>query len=210
MAESLPFLVRPMALSDLTDVMAIERLSFASPWSERAYRYEIEHNHQGAMLVVREAAAGLNELLRRLNVLTHGGAPVLGYGGLWLLADEAHISTLAVHPAWRGHGLGELLLLGLLDRGAAMGARLAGLEVRVTNHVAQGLYEKYWFDVTGTQPHYYSDNKEDALIMTTPAFTTPEFRSLVERNRAALHARLRAGVAGSRPGGQVGQKGSMW
>jgi ribosomal-protein-alanine N-acetyltransferase len=207
MAEPLPFLVEPMVRSDLPEVMAIERQSFSAPWSERAYRYELEQNHRGAMLIVRQTAAGLNEVLRRLNVLAHGGAPVLGYGGLWLLADEAHISTLAVHPRWRGHGLGELLLLALIDRGAAMGARLASLEVRVSNHVAQGLYEKYWFDVTGRQPRYYSDNNEDAYLMATPLFSTPEFQVVLERNRAALDARLRAGASRPPRAAHAGQKG---
>lgn len=197
MAERLPFVVEPMTVADLPQVMLIERLSFTAPWSERAYRYEIEQNKQSAMLVVRNSrSAGL---LHRLRLIHNTGSPVLGFGGLWLLVDEAHISTLAVHPDWRGQGLGELLLLSLLDWGARMGAQSAALEVRVSNQVAQGLYEKYWFDVAGRQHRYYSDNNEDAFIMVTPPFGTPEFQSALARNRTELYARLRGGPAVSSP-----------
>jgi ribosomal-protein-alanine N-acetyltransferase len=210
MADRLMFVVEPMAVADLPQVMAIERLSFSAPWSERAYRYEIERNDHSVMLVVRSrrvaGPGGAEGLLRRLHLVRSSLPPVLGYGGLWLLVDEAHISTLAVHPEWRGHGLGELLLLSLLDWGARMGAQSATLEVRVSNHIAQGLYEKYWFDVAGRQPRYYSDNNEDAYIMVTPPFSTPEFQELLARNRAQLYARLGAHVTVTeRPAGQNGQ-----
>lgn len=209
MAEPVPFIVEPMAVADLPGVMSVERLSFSSPWSEQAYRYEIDRKDQGALLVVRRRPASPLELwagrLHRAGLIGSSGRPVLGFGGLWLLAGEAHISTLAVHPDWRGQGLGELLLLSLLDRGAAMGATTSTLEVRESNHVAQGLYEKYWFDVVGRQRRYYTDNNEDALIMATPPFSTPEFQTLLARNRAELYARLAANTRPAPPA--AGQNG---
>jgi [ribosomal protein S18]-alanine N-acetyltransferase len=192
----MPFIVETMALSDLNAVMAIERLSFSAPWSERAYRYEIQENRHSTMLVVRPSAlAGsrLACLLRRVGIT--GRTPVLGYGGFWLLVDEVHISTIAVDPAWRGKGLGEMVLLSLLEKGIGLHARCATLEVRVSNEVAQGLYRKYSFEIAGRQRRYYSDNNEDAFIMVTPPFDTAAFRDNLQQRRAELRARLQAGAS---------------
>ena len=85
------------------------------------------------------------------------------------MVDEAHITTFAVDPRWRRRGVGERLLLALLDLSLARGAREATLEVRLSNMPARQLYEKYGFRPVGIRPRYYSDNGEDALIMTTDA-----------------------------------------
>ena len=144
MADHLPaetsarkFDVEPMAVSDLGDVMVIERLSFSSPWSERAYRFEIEQNENSVMLVARPAFP--LSLWDRIRGRAGVRSPVLGYGGLWLLVDEAHISTFAVHPQWRSKGIGELVMLSLLEQGARRGMQNATLEVRVSNEAAQDL-----------------------------------------------------------------------
>jgi len=196
MADPMPFVVEPMAVSDLGDVMVIERLSFSSPWSERAYRFEIEQNKNSVMLVARPAFP--LSLWDRIRGRAGVRSPVLGYGGLWLLVDEAHISTIAVHPQWRSKGLGKLVLLSLLEQGAGRGMQNATLEVRVSNEAAQGLYHKLGFEVAGRQKRYYSDNNEDAFIMVTPPFETPGFKENLRRRRAELHARLRAGTAQAR------------
>ncbi|MBN1135631.1 MAG: ribosomal protein S18-alanine N-acetyltransferase [Anaerolineae bacterium] len=182
-----------MAVSDLGDVMAIERLSFSSPWSEQAYRFEIEKNKNSLMLVVRPAFP--LSLWDRIRGRAGVSSPVLGYAGLWLLVDEAHISTIAVHPRWRGRGLGELLLLSLLEQAARRGMQRATLEVRVSNEAAQGLYHKLGFETAGRQKRYYSDNNEDAFIMVTPLFDAPGFHDNLRRRRAELLARFQAGAA---------------
>jgi len=187
------FAVEPMAVPDLGDVMVIERLSFSSPWSERAYRFEIEKNENSVMLVVRPAFP--LSLWDRIRGRAGVRSPVLGYGGLWLLVDEAHISTIAVHPKWRSKGLGELLLLSLLEQGARRGMQKATLEVRVSNEAAQGLYHKLGFEIAGRQKRYYSDNNEDAFIMVTPPFDTLGFKENLRRCQTELHARFEAGVA---------------
>jgi ribosomal-protein-alanine N-acetyltransferase len=197
MPEYLPYLVEPMTLVDIDQVMEIERLSVPAPWSERAYRYEITENSYSTMLVVRQAAAR-NDPFRRLAqpLARHLGLvkphPLLGYAGFWLLVDEAHICTIAVHPHWRRQGLGELLLLSLIDRGQDLGASRATLEVRVSNRVALELYDKYGFDIVSRRKRYYSDNNEDAYIMTTPPFETPKFQATLDRCRTRLYARLQA------------------
>jgi ribosomal-protein-alanine N-acetyltransferase len=98
---------------------------------------------------------------------------VIGFAGYWFIIDEAHISTLAVHPDWRGRGMGQVLLRALLREAAWRGALSATLEVRRGNRVAQRLYERHGFAVVGRRLGYYSDNGEDALLMTTHEFDFP-------------------------------------
>jgi ribosomal-protein-alanine N-acetyltransferase len=114
----------------------------------------------------------------------------LGYGGFWLMYDEAHISTLAVRAELRRQGLGELLLIGLLDEARRAGALCATLEVRVSNAAAQALYTKYGFEQAGRRKAYYTDNQEDALILTTPEFSSLTYQNLVETRQRDLLRRL--------------------
>jgi ribosomal-protein-alanine N-acetyltransferase len=196
MLELLPYLVEAMNLADIGQVMEIEQTSFSAPWPARAYRYEIVTNKHSTMLVVRPAAMPLlspRKLLRHFKLFKPG--IVLGYAGSWLLVDEIHVSTIAVHANWRGRGLGELLLLSLLERAVSSVALRATLEVRVSNVAAQGLYHKYGFDVVSRQKRYYSDNNEDAFIMSTLPFEKPEFQDNLQRCRSHLYARLKSGQA---------------
>jgi ribosomal-protein-alanine N-acetyltransferase len=182
-----------MTLADIDQVMQIEQVAFPAPWSARAYRYEIVENKHSTIVVVRPTAVAggpFERLTRRMRLSPPG--PVLGYGGFWLLVDEAHVYTIAVHPQWRGRGLGELLLLALMERGRELGADRAILEVRVSNRIAQKLYAKYGFENVSQRKGYYSDNNEDAYIMTTPSFATPEFQACLDRWRSRLQARLLA------------------
>jgi ribosomal-protein-alanine N-acetyltransferase len=117
---------------------------------------------------------------------------VVGYAGLWQMADEAHITTIATHPSIRGRGVGELLLLGLIGRALEIGARWLTLEVRVSNNVAQKLYRKYTFKEMGVRRRYYSDNGEDALVMWTDPLDSPTFREALEQNEKHMSERLGA------------------
>jgi ribosomal-protein-alanine N-acetyltransferase len=191
MSAQLPYIVEPMTLADLDQVMAIERVAFSAPWSLQAYRYEIIKNEYSTMLVIRQAAPfrGRSESMLSFLGLVRPSS-VQGYGGFWLLVDEIHIGTIAVHPKWQGWGLGELLLVSLLDEGIRLGASNATLEVRVSNLPAQGLYHKYGFSVVSRQNRYYADNNEDAYLMSTPLFETPEFQANLHRCRTQLLDRL--------------------
>ena len=162
--------VRPMHVTDLPAVQLIERASFTTPWPSHAYRQELETN-QLAQYVV-----GLI------------GDEIVGYGGIWLMVDEAHVTTFAVHPRYRRRRIGERLLIALLDLAVAREAREATLEVRLSNLPARRLYEKYGFRPVGIRPRYYSDNGEDALIMTTEPLDLPEMRERVARLRSAVDA----------------------
>jgi ribosomal-protein-alanine N-acetyltransferase len=197
MSAQLPYLVEPMTLADLDQVMAIEQVSFSAPWSEQAYRYEINQNSYSTMLVIKQSASSRNRLESALSVFGfYKSNPVRGYGGFWLLVDEIHISTIAVHAAWQGQGLGEMLLLSLLDEGIAQGGRNATLEVRVSNLPAQSLYHKYAFSIVSRLRRYYADNNEDAYIMVTPPFGDLEFQANLSECRAQLHHKLGAGSVG--------------
>jgi ribosomal-protein-alanine N-acetyltransferase len=121
-------------------------------------------------------------------------APIVGYGGFWIVLDEAHISTIASDEQWRGRGIGELMLLAMIERGIELGAGEVTLEVRVTNRVAQSLYRKYGFEVVGQRPGYYRDNNEDADLMTAFKVDRPEYQVKLKTLRAALEERLRREV----------------
>jgi ribosomal-protein-alanine N-acetyltransferase len=164
-------LIDGMRLTDLPDVHAIEQASFRTPWPPHAYRSELESNRLAHYLVAR------------------AGETLVGYGGMWLMVDEAHITTFAVHPAWRRRGIGERLLLAFLDLALDRRAREATLEVRLSNLAARRLYEKYGFKPVGLRPRYYSDDQEDALIMTTEPLDTPVMRARIARLRVALDGR---------------------
>jgi ribosomal-protein-alanine N-acetyltransferase len=116
---------------------------------------------------------------------------VVGYSGFWFILDEAHISTIAVHPDWRGRHVGELLFVSILEQALDLGAVTATLEVRVSNDRAQGLYRKYHFEIVGRRKHYYRDNGEDALLMT--AELGPGYRDDMRR----LFAQKRPGRNGA-------------
>jgi ribosomal-protein-alanine N-acetyltransferase len=119
-----------------------------------------------------------------------GHAPIVGFAGMWLAFDEAHITTIGVDPPFRGRGLGEVLFLSMVDEAIARGANWLTLEVRVSNTAAQALYRKYGFTVHGTRKRYYSDNNEDAHIMWSRALSDPGVRAEIERRREALANRL--------------------
>lgn len=158
----------PMELADIPQVVAIDQRSFSLPWSASSYRFELTENHASHFHVaVNAESRPVRNFLQRLR---HLGQPpprsVVGYIGYWLIEDEIHISTIAVHPDWRGQGIGDQLLRVALIQAAESEAVMVTLEVRVSNTVAQRLYRKYGFEVVGRRKRYYRDNHEDALIMT--------------------------------------------
>lgn len=101
---------------------------------------------------------------------------VVGYASLWLLLDESHLTSIAVREDCRQQGIGELLLICIIDLSVQLNAQVVTLEVRVSNLSAQALYEKYGFAKVGIRRRYYSDNGEDALIMTTDCITSASYQ----------------------------------
>ena len=146
--------IRPMQARDVPAVVAIDRLSFSLPWPENAYYYELyENNH--SLHRVAEAT------------LPDGSLQVLGAIVIWLILDEAHIATLAVHPDYRRQRIAYNLLAAALLGAMRAGAQMATLEVRANNLAAQALYQYFELEEVGRRVRYYKDNNEDALIMST-------------------------------------------
>ena len=169
MAVSAPLVVGPMRIADVAAVLEIERLSFSSPWPAFAFEQELTANRLAHYRVARL------------------GDRVVAFGGIWLMVDEAHITTFGVHPDHRRRGIGRRLLLRLAEVALELGSARMTLEVRVSNQPAQRLYRSFGFEVVGRRVAYYSDDGEDALVMTTPALAGPAMQAALaaERARAA-------------------------
>ncbi|MCS7251791.1 MAG: ribosomal protein S18-alanine N-acetyltransferase [Anaerolineae bacterium] len=185
--KSVPFRVDPMRWEDIPEVMAIEQRVFSMPWPTRAYEQELLRNPNAHYLVLRP-----REVRAIARTLPLPQLPILGYGGFWLVPDEAHISTIAIDTPWRGRGLGELMFLALVEEAMAWGANLITLEVRASNQVAQSLYRKYGLEVIARRPRYYRDNNEDALVMSVKDVRSLDYREQLEALKAQLWARLQS------------------
>ncbi len=193
------FLVRRMQLSDIPQVLEVERQSFPSMWPPTAFRRELQQNRLAHYIVIGEAnpaavaAQGadtspepgpIGRLLGEIRHILTGDDPatlpppeeraelITGFIGVWMLPDEMHIVTIAVRDSHRRQGIGEMLLIAALHLAREKTQPLVTLEVRVSNDAAIRLYEKYGFEHVGRRPRYYSDNHEDADILTASAVTT--------------------------------------
>jgi len=184
-------LLRYMNVQDIPQVVTIDRLSFDLPWSERSYAYEINEANYSHMVVLEKAdeamaARGWRRWMPHLNG-RHGGGRIVGYGGLWNIMAEAHISTIAIHPDYRGRKWGEILLAGMVQRSITLQAGFVVLEVRVSNTSAQNLYRKYEFQTANLKPKYYRNNNEDAYDMRLD-LGRPGLHTRFAGRLAALHA----------------------
>lgn len=140
-------ITRNMELDDIDSIMEIEEQSFTTPWSRNSFEMEIRDN-----LLAHYLVAVIDE-------------KIVGYAGIWFIVDEGHITNIATHANYRGIGVGNKLVEGLIDLCSEKGINNMTLEVRKSNIVAQNLYKKYGFIDFGVRPRYYSDNNEDAVIM---------------------------------------------
>lgn len=206
--------VEPMELEDIPQVIEVDRESYTLPWPANAYRREILHNRNARYVVLRDITdvdpSSVSEHEQRPKLplpffrwhrppddKSARPGSIVGYAGMWMMVDEAHITTIAVRSSWRGRGLGELLLASLLQTAHETGAHRVTLEVRVSNDVAQNLYRKYGFHQEGLRRRYYSDNNEDAYIMTTGNIQDPAYRQELSGLVASLRSRLPEVVSGT-------------
>ncbi|MFQ5826239.1 MAG: ribosomal protein S18-alanine N-acetyltransferase [Dehalococcoidia bacterium] len=211
--------VRPMCKEDIPQAIKLDRQAFPTQWPTTSYRRELE-NKMAHYLVVCDSQEekqspaleepsqpeekaqqprGLVSWVKRLFAKERffppenpsaEGQPILGMVGFWLMFDEAHITTIAVWEHLQRQGLGELLLISTIDRAMEMGAQVVTLEVRVSNTAAQALYEKYGFKNVGARRGYYTDNREDAAIMTTDQLSSASFQSQFQRLKQECMERL--------------------
>jgi ribosomal-protein-alanine N-acetyltransferase len=136
-----------MKMKDLDDVMEIEQRCFTSPWSRYAFTCELKDNQFSHYIIAKV------------------DGKTVGYGGMWIVLNEAHVTNVGVLPEYRGEGIGELIMRSLMAIAKNHGADKMTLEVRKSNYVAQNLYSKLGFEPRGIRRGYYIDNKEDAVIM---------------------------------------------
>jgi ribosomal-protein-alanine N-acetyltransferase len=182
-----------MQAPDIPQVLDIERASFPTMWPQTIYQRELK-NHMARYFVAYEPdaidlqpapgepPAGITGLVRRI-LGSSPGEPtrdrILGMVGLWFMVGEGHVVTIAVRPECRRLGLGELLLVVALEAAVEAQQDEVTLEYRISNDAARALYDKYGFTKVGVRARYYTDNQEDAVLMTTPPLRSPEFRRLI-------------------------------
>lgn len=187
-----------MTAADIPQVTDIERESFPSVWPHTSYSRELknrlaryfvlaEESDRAPQPVRSEPAKGSpwRRAMRRFFRAEPEPEPthelIVGMIGLWMMVDELHIVTIAVRPAFRRQGVGALLVIAAVEFALARGMECVTLEYRKSNDVARALYDKFGFMNVGMRARYYSDNNEDAIIMTTPPLASRTFRELYER-----------------------------
>jgi len=219
MRTATKYVVRPMRLSDIPQVMEVEQESFPTMWPPTAFKRELQQNRLARYIVAVEidpsrapaipvgpepqpAPRGFGRLFGEIRHLLGsddadkkplpppGERPelVIGFIGVWMMADEAHIVTVAVRESHRRRGIGELLVISAIDMARDAGQSLVTLECRVSNVAALALYGKYGFDQVGLRPRYYSDNHEDAYVLTVSSVLTNRYQERLDALRAE-HAR---------------------
>jgi [ribosomal protein S18]-alanine N-acetyltransferase len=206
----LAYYIRAMTRQDLADVTEIDREAFPTQWPPADYGYEFK-NHMAHYVVAcdpgtkvkqqPERPGGLSRLFARLSgrAMPAPEPPaasdyIVGFAGFWVMAGEAHVTSIAVRQSHRGKGLGALLLRATIDMAMKLEADLMTLEVRLSNSVAQNLYLKYGFKRVGERRNYYldrgpkGDTREDAIIMTTDSIKSPEYQELLRlvKNEQAM------------------------
>ncbi len=201
--------VRLMRREDVDQVTEIDREAFPAPWPPTNYQQELQNrlahylvaydeekaiNEAGVKPFPEMGVSGLVSRVWRLfrqersfdsELNPSGGQYILGYAGFWIMADEAHIISIAVRESCRRLGIGELLLISAIDLATELKARIITLEVRVSNTAAQSLYQKYGFIRVGLRRGYYTDNNEDAILMSVEDITSALFQAHLNQLKQA-------------------------
>jgi len=196
--------IRTMRLEDIPQVSEIEREAFPPPWPQTNFKRDLTVNTLTRYLVICKESqepglqpdhldvsnsselapisklgplrAAIGHFFHRKNGVGSARQPILGFAGLWFMADEAHLANIAVRESYRRRHIGERLLISTIELAIEQNARIITLEVRESNKAAQNLYRKYGFFDVGVRRGYYTDNKEDAILMTAESICTASFR----------------------------------
>lgn len=204
--------IRPMSQDDLAQVTAIDREAFPTQWPPPNYRQELQNKLaryivacddtrtvEASELKPRQGLFGLLSRIiswRKRSLYLDVTSPqytrdyIVGFSGIWVLVDEAHITNIALRRQYQGQGLGELMLIATIDLARELKASIMTLEVRASNLVAQNLYGKYGFTHVGVRRGYYLDDREDAVIMSTESINAPSFQAQLEQLREALAKKM--------------------
>jgi [ribosomal protein S18]-alanine N-acetyltransferase len=169
--------LEPMREGDVPAVQEIERRIFSTPWPRNAYYRELSSRNSAYYIVLRR------EIDR--------GIEVVGYGGMWRMYDEAHVTTIGVRHDLQHQGYGRIIFAGLVQAAYDLGAKWVTLEVRASNDGAMRMYENFGFKVIGRRKGYYTDNGEDAIVMWSDSIYSPRFRKSLEANLERIEAEVR-------------------
>lgn len=222
--HTMGYCIRRMRLEDIPRLVSIDREAFPTQWPPTSFKRELSNKMAHYLVACQEEDESLCVLVQTpepantgilgkitdkvRQIVTLGNSrkdelpyvqSTAGYVALWMMADEAHITSIAVGQAHLNQGIGELLLISAIDLATEHNAMVVTLEVRASNRPAQALYEKYGFCKVGERHAYYSDNREDAVIMTTDAIASDSYRSrlrelkrdYVQRREEILSAELK-------------------
>ena len=206
--------LRRLQAEDIDQVVEIEREAFSPLWVSSPFKRELNNRYASYLVASRsenddqdgppekdsgsepgadsvwgKLSGGVRKLVGRSSTSSELEEFIAGYVSVWYQGEEAHITEIAVRESLRGKGIGELLLIGSLRAAMEYGSQVMTLEVRVSNFVAQRLYEKYGFKSVGLRKAYYSDNREDAAIMTTNPINSNEFRQKYEELKEVFLAK---------------------
>jgi ribosomal-protein-alanine N-acetyltransferase len=204
--------IRPLGKEDLYQINEIDREAFPSQWPPANYRQELQNKLAHYIIACDDTrTVDVPEVKPHKNILglvsrimpwvkprRSQDEPlprvklqyIVGFSGIWIMVDEAHITNIAVRQQYQGKGLGELLLIATIDLSRELKASFLTLEVRASNLVAQKLYSKYGFIKTGIRRSYYLDNREDAIIMSTESINSESFQSRLQQLRESLTKKL--------------------
>lgn len=198
-----------MRKEDIIQVTEIDREAFPTQWPPNNYRRELQNKlghfivayDDSKIVVAPEAevspekgisgvASWVRQLLRRDHSPTDKLPPanrqyIAGFAGMWIMADEAHITNIAVRKCCQRQGIGELLLVSVIHLAVELKTNIVTLEVRISNLAARNLYRKYGFAEVGVRPAYYTDNREDALLMSTESIISPRFQARLQQLKQA-------------------------
>lgn len=196
-----------MRREDISQVTEIDREAFPTLWPPTNYHHELQNRLAHYIVACEEGKTveetkeapgkGLSGLVSRVrqlfnhdHLLTNklpqsGRQYITGFAGFWVMAEEAHITNIAVRVSHRRQGIGELLLISIIDMATELNARIITLEVRASNTAAQNLYHKYGFTQVGLRHGYYSDNKEDAVLMSVENITSASFQAQLKQLKQA-------------------------
>jgi ribosomal-protein-alanine N-acetyltransferase len=208
----LAYIIRAMEKGDLARVTEIDREAFPTQWPPANYRQEMKNQLAHYIVVIDDTRTVTENGTRppkrgfslkawlapwRKPGYSHDVTPpsytqqyIVGFSGIWMMTDEAHITNIAVSETYRGRGIGELLLVATLDLARELKANSITLEVRASNTVAQNLYSKYGFEKAGIRKGYYLDNREDAILMSAENINSAAFQAHIQQLRERLARKL--------------------
>jgi len=177
-----------MREADVATVQEIEREIFATPWPRNAYYRELASRASAHYIVLRQEGLVESPALFKAPDID---PTIIGYGGMWRMYDEAHVTTIGVRHDLHHRGHGRIVFAGLVQAAYDMGAKWVTLEVRTTNENEMKMYEGFSFKVIGRRKGYYTDNGEDAIVMWSDSIHSPRFRSAYETNLERIEADVR-------------------